>query len=147
MFHQVATVFAFSLCRGWNYPENTRNPNCLLGALLREHFPGIVQLPGEGMVPEPGLKWEHYQAALLPENTRVNGVLCASVADKVLADFWVTIILPNKKYTMLYLVISFQIISLLICASIWHNCRVTIGSRRGRRRRPRRTSRKSARGY
>lgn len=39
------------------------------------------------MVPEPGLKWEHYQAALLPENTHVNGVVCVSVADKVLADF------------------------------------------------------------
>jgi hypothetical protein len=128
---------------GWNYPENTRNPNCLLGALLREHFPGVVQLPGEGMVPEPGLKWEHYQAALLPENTHVNGVVCASVADKVLADFWVTIILPNNKYTISYSSCYF----LFICAYIWHNCRVTIGSRRGRRRRPRRTSRKSARDY
>ena len=143
----IANVFAFSLCRGWTYPENTRNPNCLLGALLREHFPGLVQLPGEGKVPEPGLNWEHYQAARLPENTHVNGFLCLSVADKVLADFWVTILFPNKKLTILYLVITVQIISLLICASIWRNCRVSIGSRRGRRRRPRRTSRKSARGY
>ena len=112
MFHQVANVFAFSLCRRWNYTENTQNPNCLLGALLRENFPGVVQLPGEGMVPEPRLKWEHYQAPRLPENTHVNGVLCTSMADKVLGDFLVTIILPNKNYTMLYLVISYSYVHL-----------------------------------
>src|SRR4051812_42236356 len=36
---------------------------------------------------------------------------------------------------------------LFICVYIWHNCRITIGSRRGRRRQRRRTSRKSARDY
>jgi hypothetical protein len=73
-----------------------------------------------------------------------DGVVCASVADKVLADFWVTIILPNNKYTISNVISCYF---LFICAYIWHNCRVTIGSRRGRRRRPRRTSRKSARDY
>ena len=63
-----------------------------------------MQLPGEGMVPEPGLNWEHYQAALLPENTHVNGVVCMSMADKVLADFWVSI----QCYILLFASKSFH---------------------------------------
>src|ERR1041384_5290428 len=56
-------VFVFLFCRAWTYPEGARNPNCLLGAVLKEQFPGLVQLPGEGRVPEPGLTLPHYKAA------------------------------------------------------------------------------------
>lgn len=36
--------------------------NGILGILLREHYPGMVTLPGEGNVPEPTRTWYHYVA-------------------------------------------------------------------------------------
>ena len=87
-----------------------QNPNCLLGALLKEQFPGLVQLPGEGRVPEPGLTWPHYIAALAPPDERINGVECRTRADMVVATFWVTILISSQHLKSF---ISVGIISLI----------------------------------
>ena len=89
----TANVFVFLFCRAWTYPEGARNPNCLLGVVLKEQFPGLVQLPGEGRVPEPGLTWPHYLAASAPPDERINIVDCRTRADMVVASFWVTILI------------------------------------------------------
>jgi hypothetical protein len=88
-----------------------RNPNCLLGALLKEQFPGLVQLPGEGRVPEPGLTWPHYIAASAPPDERINGVECRTRADMVVATFWVTILISSQHLKSFF--ISIGIISLI----------------------------------
>ena len=85
-------VFVFLFCRAWTYPEGARNPNCLLGAVLKEQFPGLVQFPIEGRVPEPGLTWPHYKAAPAPPDERINNVECRTKADMVVATFWVSIL-------------------------------------------------------
>ena len=64
MFMLISDDFPFLYCRGWKYGERVRNPNSILGVLIRQNFPGLVQLPGENQVPQPGLFWEHYVAAL-----------------------------------------------------------------------------------
>src|ERR1041385_8195168 len=88
----TTNVFVFLFCRGWTYPEGVRNPNCLLGAVLKEHFPRLVQLPIEGRVPEPGLTWPHYNAASAPPDECINNVECCTRADMVVATFWVNIL-------------------------------------------------------
>src|SRR3954470_5111901 len=60
--------FVFLYCRGWIYSNGVRNPNSILGVLVRENFPGLVQLPGPDEVPQPGLKWEHF---VLPRPRRI----------------------------------------------------------------------------
>ena len=77
-----------------------RNPNGILGVLIRRNFPGLVQLPGENQVPEPGLHWEHYVAAQTSPNTTINGVECHTRADMVLNGFWVISLLHNKNLTI-----------------------------------------------
>nr|XP_040252161.2 predicted GPI-anchored protein 58 [Aegilops tauschii subsp. strangulata] len=56
---------------------------------LPKSFPGWVTLPGEGQVPELGMTWEHYLAALAPPGERIGGVECHTVADVVIQMFWV----------------------------------------------------------
>ena len=68
--------FVFLYCRGWTYGNGVRNPNSILGVLVRENFPGLIQLPGPDQVPQPGLFWEHYCAASAPSDTIINGFEC-----------------------------------------------------------------------
>ena len=89
MFMQISDGFAFSYCRGWTYAKGVRNPNGILGVLIRQNFPGLVQFPGEDQVPMPGLFWEHYIAASALANTIIDGVKCDTRADMVFNDFWV----------------------------------------------------------
>ena len=94
MFMQISDGFlsdgfAFLCCRGWTYAKGVRNPNGILGVLIRQNFPGLVQLPGEDQVPQPGLFWEHYVAAPAPPNTIINGVECETRADMVFNGFCV----------------------------------------------------------
>jgi hypothetical protein len=88
--------FVFLYCRGWIYGNGVRNPNSILGVLVRENFPGLVQLPGPDEVPQPGLKWEHYCAAPAPPDTTINGVECHTRADMVINGFWVISVSHNK---------------------------------------------------
>jgi len=94
----TANVFVFLFCRAWTYPEGARNPNCLISVVLKEQFPRLVQLPGEGRVPEPGLTWQHYKAALAPPDECINNVECHTKADMVVATFWVSILSKGIIY-------------------------------------------------
>ena len=51
-------------------------------------------MPGEGRVLELGMTWEHYLAAPAPPEHRVGDVECDTVADIVIATFWVISPLP-----------------------------------------------------
>ena len=97
MFMQISNGFAFLHCRGWIYAKGVCNPNGILGVLIRQNFLGLVQLPVENSVPEPGLHWEHYVAAQAPANTIINGAECHTRADMVLNGFWVIYLLHNKN--------------------------------------------------
>jgi hypothetical protein len=88
--------FVFLYCRGWTYGPRVRNPNSILGVLVRENFPGLVQMPGPDEVPQPGLFWEHYRAAPAPPETTINGVECHTRADMVINGFWVISVSHNK---------------------------------------------------
>ena len=84
-----------SCCRGWDHHHSVRRPNSVLGVLCRQNFPGFVTLPGEGRLPEVGLSWEHYLAALAPPGEIIDGVLCKTRADVVIRKFWVIAPLHN----------------------------------------------------
>ena len=64
--------------------------------LVRENFPGLVQMPGPDQVPQPGLFWEHYRATPAPPETTINGVECHTRADMVINGFWVISVSHNK---------------------------------------------------
>ena len=86
---QISDGFAFLYCRAWTYAKGVRNPNDILGVLIRQNFLGLVQLPSEDQFPTPGLFWEHYVAALAPANMIINGFECDNRADMVVNGFWV----------------------------------------------------------
>ena len=68
--------------------------------LVRENFPGLIQLPGPDQVPQPGLFWENYCAASAPSDTIINGVECHTRADMVVNGFWVISVSHNKNFTI-----------------------------------------------
>ena len=68
--------------------------------LVRENFPGLVQIPGPDEIPQPGLKWEHYCAAPAPPDTTINRVECHTRADMVINGFWVISVSHNKILTI-----------------------------------------------
>ena len=68
--------------------------------LVKENFPGLIQLPGPDQVPQPGLFWEHYCAASAPPDTIINGVECHTRADMVFNGFWVISYSHNKNLTI-----------------------------------------------
>jgi len=100
MSMQISDGFAFFYCRGWKYANGVRNPNGILGVLVRQNFPGLVQLLGEDQVSQPGLFWDHYVAAPAPPNTIINGVECGTRADMVFNGFWVISVSHNKNLTI-----------------------------------------------
>jgi hypothetical protein len=59
-----------------------RPPNGILGLLLKEHFPGMVKLPGEDQVEGPAYTWYHYKAK--KDHAGV------TIADRVKEVFWVS---------------------------------------------------------
>ena len=59
----ISNGFAFLYCRGWTYAKGVRNPNGILGVLIRQNFPA-------------------------PENTIIDGVECDTRADMVVNGFW-----------------------------------------------------------
>ena len=94
-FKLISNALALSYCRGWVRPRGSRRPNQVLGVLCRQHFPGMVMLPGEGQVAQLALTWELYSVAPAPPEERVDGVLCETVADIVFRRFWVISPLRN----------------------------------------------------
>ena len=95
MFLHISNALALSYCRGWIHAKDVRRPNSILGVLLRHNFPGLVMLPGEGQLPELGLKWEHYLASPAPSEEMIDDVLCHTRADMVIRKFWVISPLHN----------------------------------------------------
>src|SRR3954470_9668624 len=89
--------FTFLYCRGWTYASGVRNPNGILGVLIRQNFPGLLKLLGDDLPPQPGLFWEHYIADEAPSNMTVNGVQCHNRADMVLNGFWVICFSHNEN--------------------------------------------------
>src|ERR1041385_6167656 len=123
--------FVFLYCRGWIYGNGVLNPNSILGVLVRENFPGLVQLPGPDEVPQPGLKWELYCAVPAPPDTTINGVECHTRADMVINGFWVISVSHNKIMLLQCYLIS-ALISVVSCY-----CRSTTRSMSPRSRRRR----------
>src|SRR3954466_7210079 len=96
LYLNLSDGFVFLYCRGWTYDNGVRNPNSILGVLVRENFPGLAQLPEPDEVPQPGLKCEPYWAAPAPPKTTINGVECHTRADMVINGFWVISVSHNK---------------------------------------------------
>jgi hypothetical protein len=96
MFATIANNFGFSLCRGWmlvGVEGEYRHVNDILGILLKEHFPGMVTLPGEGKVPESARTWDHYKAC---EDLGVaNNIEFHNKAERDFAELWVIIKFPS----------------------------------------------------
>ena len=95
MFLHISNALALSYCRGWIHAKDVRRPNSILGVILRHNFPGFVTLPGEGQLPELGLKWEHYLAAPAPPEQEINDVEVHTRAEMVIRSFWVVSLLHN----------------------------------------------------
>lgn len=60
--------------------KECRPANGILGGLLKEHFPGMVKLPGDKHVLEPAYSWNHYKAK--------RDALGLTFAQRVKAAFW-----------------------------------------------------------
>ena len=89
--------FGFTLCSGWKKAGASRGKyrhvNGVLGSLIKEHYPGMVTLPGEGKVPEPACTWDHYKAY---EDLGVaNNIEFHNKAERVFAELWVIIKFPS----------------------------------------------------
>ena len=71
------------LCRSYEVLErgaaHNRKPSCILGLLLKHHFPGIVTPES---LPEPAWTWGHY--AVAPDQPDVLGRVFNNKAVRVL---------------------------------------------------------------
>lgn len=103
MYATIANNFGFSLCSGWKKAGASegkyRHVNGVLGSLIKEHYPGMVTLPGEGKVPEPARTWDHYKAY---EDLGVaNNIEFHNKAERVFAELWVIIKFPSHTASLL----------------------------------------------
>ncbi|KAE8804001.1 methionyl-tRNA synthetase [Hordeum vulgare] len=71
---------------GDEVPGKCRHVNCVIGILLKEHFPGMVTLPGEGNVPEVARTWDHYKAC--EDVGTFNNIEVHNKAERVFAKIW-----------------------------------------------------------
>ena len=99
MYATIANNFGFSLCSGWKKAGASRGKyrhvNGVHGNLIKEHYPGMVTLPGEGKVPEPACTWDHYKAY---EDLGVaNNIEFHNKAERVFAELWVIIKFPSHN--------------------------------------------------
>jgi hypothetical protein len=79
-------ILAFSLCRAFSYrPEGKpgRTYQSILGACVRQFFPGIVDLPGGGR--DVAWTFKHYTYAEDPDDEY------ESMAGKVIGHLWVSL--------------------------------------------------------
>jgi hypothetical protein len=76
-------IICLYLCRTWDLvlPGDSRRINGILGALVREHFPGIVQYQGRN---ELAYTFSHYAEADDDEYD--------NKAERVKAEFWVSLL-------------------------------------------------------
>jgi hypothetical protein len=78
------------LCRGWTVVESagchTRKVSGILGLLVKEHFPGLVQFAGRE---EPPYTFAHYVNA--PDATDLLGRTFPNKAERVKAELWVSL--------------------------------------------------------
>jgi hypothetical protein len=81
-------ILVFSLCRAFSYRPDVkpaRTYQSILGACVREFFPGIVDLPGGGR--DVAWTFKHYTYAEDPDDEY------ESMAGKVIGHFWVSFFL------------------------------------------------------
>jgi hypothetical protein len=64
--------------------KDCRPANGILGRLLKDHFPGMVKLPGDKHVLEPAYTWNHYKAKKDHTGT--------TIAKRVTDAFWVSVL-------------------------------------------------------
>lgn len=71
------------MCRTWDLvsPGDSRNVNGVLGALVRQQFPGVVEYHGRN---EPAYTFGHYAEAEDDEY--------GNKAERVKAEFWVSLL-------------------------------------------------------
>ena len=66
--------------------DHARHVNGILGLLIEEKFPGLVQFDG---TVEPTYTWAHY--ATVPNTTDRDGKCFADKAKRVKAELWVSL--------------------------------------------------------
>ena len=66
--------------------DHTRHVNSILGLLIKEKFPGLVQF---GRTVEPAYTWAHY--APVSDTTDRDGRCFADKAQRVKAELWVSL--------------------------------------------------------
>ena len=75
--------------RGWRKVgggDHARHVNGILGLLIKEKFPGLVQF---GRPIEPAYTWAHYDA--VPDAPDRDGRVFADKAQRVKAELWVSL--------------------------------------------------------
>ena len=75
--------------RGWRKvsgADHARHVNGILGLLIKEKFPGLVQFGG---TVEPAYTWAHY--AIVPNTLDRDGRVFADKAQRVKAELWVNL--------------------------------------------------------
>lgn len=65
---------------------HSRLPNDILGLLLKQHYPGLIEIGGPV---QPASKWEHY--TVTPDIIDETGLRLRNRADWVLHELWVSI--------------------------------------------------------
>jgi hypothetical protein len=90
------------LDKSWEVVENAgghgRNPNCILGLLCREHFPGLVEYAG---VTGLAYTFDHYVVA--PDALDQDGREFNNKAERVKQGLWVSLprtILYNMSHSL-----------------------------------------------
>ena len=75
--------------RGWRKVgggDHARHVNGILGLLIKEKFPGLVQF---GRTIEPAYMWAHYAA--VPDTPHRDGKVFADKTQRVKAKLWVSL--------------------------------------------------------
>lgn len=79
--------------------------NCILGLLVKEHFPGQVHM---GTKYEPAWTWNHYLAA--PDQFDPLNRCYSNKADRVVAELWVSLscntLLNSSQSLYIYVIMT-----------------------------------------
>ena len=95
LFHLICSKSQYKLilylehfCRNWlilSGGAHNRKPNGILGALCREHFPGLME---HAEVREPAYTWDHYMAVADADDRE--GRNFGTKARRVVGELWVS---------------------------------------------------------
>jgi len=88
---------------------HNRKPNGILGALCREHFPGLVE---HGGVRESAYTWDHYMAVADVDDWE--GRNFGTKARRVVGELWVS----NRGITLVKYWMHFKFLEYLLQVSV-----------------------------